>query len=442
MAFQAQSTPQKVIATMDRILSHSPIGIAVIDFDGNYVSFNAAYSTLYAYDAAVLKNELFTIVFAQEQRADILALHQKFLTDGGELRGEWDVVRHDGRHLSIISESVRVESETGQALRLVYVIDITQRRHAEKALLQSEKRLATIIETTMDAVVCLDRKHRITLFNPAAEKMFGYSAKLMFGHSLDLLIPEEFRSIHSRHIEAFAATGHTVRKMGHLGQLQARHSSGELFPIEASISHGSHLGEPIFTVIVRNVSEQVRIKAELEAVIDKLRLANVQLLELSQIDHLTLLPNRRMLFERLRLALSQAKRRSNHVCLAYIDLDGFKSINDMHGHDAGDALLVAVASELRNQLRDGDTLARIGGDEFIALLIDIESIDQCLPTIERIRETASLPVRYRDVELRVTASIGLALSNHDSDADDLISRADKAMYLAKRHGKNRYTIFS
>jgi len=281
---------------MDRILSHSPIGIAVIDFDGNYVSFNAAYSTLYAYDAAVLKNELFTIVFAQEQRADILALHQKFLTDGGELRGEWDVVRHDGRHLSIISESVRVESETGQALRLVYVIDITQRRHAEKALLQSEKRLATIIETTMDAVVCLDRKHRITLFNPAAEKMFGYSAKLMFGHSLDLLIPEEFRSIHSRHIEAFAATGHTVRKMGHLGQLQARHSSGELFPIEASISHGSHLGEPIFTVIVRNVSEQVRIKAELEAVIDKLRLANVQLLELSQIDHLTLLPNGSMPF--------------------------------------------------------------------------------------------------------------------------------------------------
>ncbi len=427
---------------MDRILSHSPIGIAVIDFDGNYVNFNAAYSTLYAYDPAVLKNELFTVVFASEIRADILERHQTFLTVGGELRGEWDVVRHDGTHLSIISESVRVESEAGQALRLVYVVDITQRRHAEKALLQSEKRLATIIETTMDAVVCLDQIHRITLFNPAAEKMFGYSANLMVGNSLDLLVPEEFRSIHSEHIEAFAATGNTARRMGHLGQLQARRSSGELFPIEASISHGSNLGEPIFTVIVRDVTEQVRIKAELVEVIEKLGLANVQLLELSQIDPLTLLPNRRMLFERLRLALSQAKRRGNHVCLAYIDLDGFKSINDMHGHDAGDALLVTVASELKNQLRDGDTLARIGGDEFIALLIDIESLDQCLPTVERVRETASLPVHYRDVELRVTASIGLVLSDSDSDADELISRADKAMYVAKRGGKNGHATFS
>lgn len=426
---------------MDRILSHSPIGIAIIDLDGNYVDFNAAYCLLYAYDAAALKKERFTVVFDLEQRASVLERHENFLTHGGELRGEWDVVRHDGAHLTIISESVRVESDTGQPLRLVYVIDITQRRHAERSLLQSEQRLATIIETTMDAVICVDQNHLISVFNPAAEKMFGYSAQLMLGHSLDILVPEEFRTIHSRHIEAFASTGHTARRMGRLGQLQARRSSGELFPIEASISHGGNPAEPVFTVIVRDVTEQVRIKAELVTMIEKLGQTNVQLQELSQMDHLTQLPNRRMLFERLHLALSQCRRRGKHVCLAYIDLDGFKSINDLHGHDAGDALLVRVASELRNQLRDGDTLARIGGDEFIAMLIDVDSIDQCMPTIERIRDAASQPVHIHGAELRVTASIGVAMSGNDSDADELISRADKAMYTAKRSGKNGHSIF-
>jgi len=266
--------------------------------------------------------------------------------------------------------------------------------------------------------------------------MFGYAADLMLGQTIERLLPEEFRAIHSRHIETFASTGQTTRRMGSLGQLQAQRSNGELFPIEASISHGKNNDASIFTVIVRDVTEQVRTKAALEAAIEQSRLANLQLLELSQIDHLTRLPNRRMLFDRLRLALNQSRRRGNHVCLAYIDLDGFKAVNDLHGHVAGDALLVQLAADLKKQLRDGDTLARIGGDEFVALLIDIDSITQCMPTIERIRETASQIVRYRDLDLRVSASIGVALSSNYSDADDLILRADQAMYTDKRARKN------
>jgi diguanylate cyclase (GGDEF)-like protein len=188
------------------------------------------------------------------------------------------------------------------------------------------------------------------------------------------------------------------------------------------------------------VTEQVRTKAELESMLERLGQANVQLQKLSEIDPLTLLPNRRMLFERLRLALNQSRRRGNHVCLAYIDLDGFKAINDLHGHDAGDAVLMNFSTELRNQLRDGDTLARIGGDEFIALLIDVDSLSQCMPTIERIKETAAQAVHFHGLELRVSASVGVALSAEDSDADELISRADKAMYIAKRNGKNGHAI--
>lgn len=427
---------------MDQILSRSPIGVAVIDFYGRYVDFNPAYSELYKYDAATLKNELFTIVFSPEQREQVLQLHQSFLAKGGELRGEWDVVRHDGVNLTIISDSVKMESDTGEALRLVYVLDITQRRRTEQALLQSERRFAAIVETAMDAVICLDASYRICLFNAAAERMFCYAAKTILGQPLDVLIPEELRKVHPQYIAAFASTGHTSRRMGSLGQLLACRASGERFPIEAAISHGVSNGESIFTVIVRDVTKQVRAKAELEAAIEKLGQANVKLLEMAQVDQLTNLPNRRMFFDRLHLAMSQSKRRATSVCVAFIDLDGFKAINDEYGHDAGDALLVELSSRLREQLREGDTLARLGGDEFVALLIDVQSLEQCLPTIERILHCAAQPVYFKGMRLQVSASIGMALSENDATAADLIRQADTAMYRAKRAGKNTHAIFS
>jgi len=417
---------------MRRILSHSPIGIALIDYDGNYIEFNPAYSALYDYDPAELQGQPFTVVFSPDQRERILQLHQNFLSGGGELRGEWDVVRHDGTALTIISESVRVNSEAGEPQRLVYVLDITSRKKAEYALERSESRLATIIESAMDAVICLDAQHRISVFNAAAEAMFGYSAKSMLGQSLDVLVPEELRAAHPRHIESFAATGRTSRRMGQLGQLQACRASGERFPIEASISHAQNRDESIYTVILRDVTEQVRTKAELEVAVERLGRANLQLLELAQIDQLTKLPNRRALLERMTFALVQNRRRGTNCCVAFIDLDGFKAVNDEHGHDAGDALLVEIASRLKGQIREVDTVARFGGDEFVALLSEVQSLESCAPTIDRLRALVALPVMYKGASLQVTASIGTALSSPDSTVDELLKRADLAMYQLKQ----------
>ena len=427
---------------MNPLLSLSPIGVAVINFDGSYAEFNDAYCTIYGYTPDLLRDQFFTVIFSPDQRASLLRQHQLFLTHNQPLAGEWDVFRRDGAHRRVIANSVRVTAADGQPQRLVYITDITERQRAEAALQESEQRLMTIIASAMDAVICLDHDHRISLFNPAAERMFGCAASSMLGQTLDPLLPPAARSLHAQHIAQFGITGLTTRRMGNLGQLHALRANGEQFPIEASISQGKVGDKPLFTVIVRDVTVQVQTHSHLAAALQELGEANQQLTALAHLDHLTRLPNRLLFLDRLHLALSQANRRGTHVCLAYIDLDGFKAVNDNHGHDAGDALLVELSSRLREQLREGDTIARLGGDEFVALLTDIESFPQCTPIIERMLAVVSQPVPFNGAALQVSASIGVASSRTSTAPDELLRQADDAMYGAKRRGKNQFVLYA
>ena len=155
-------------------------------------------------------------------------------------------------------------------------------------------------------------------------------------------------------------------------------------------------------------------------------------------DPLTDLPNRALLYDRLERATAAAQRRRIGLAVAYIDLDGFKPINDDFGHEVGDALLVEVARRMRESIREGDTLARVGGDEFVALLVDVVSRDDCMPVLERLLTAASAPVNVGGHVLRVSASVGVALCPNDaSQAEGLLRLADKAMYAAKVAGRNR-----
>ncbi|MCL4757871.1 MAG: diguanylate cyclase [Rhodocyclaceae bacterium] len=166
-----------------------------------------------------------------------------------------------------------------------------------------------------------------------------------------------------------------------------------------------------------------------------------ELQRLAHHDSLTGLPNRRLFADRLERAMAAVQRRGGQIALAYLDLDGFKAINDQCGHDAGDAVLKAVAARLQAVMREGDTLARMGGDEFVALLTDLSEDPQIEPLIERLLAAASEPVPLATCGLQVTASIGVALHPRDAhDAEALIRRADQAMYEAKLAGRNRWRI--
>lgn len=159
-------------------------------------------------------------------------------------------------------------------------------------------------------------------------------------------------------------------------------------------------------------------------------------------DGLTRLPNRHLLMDRLRQSLASSQRHGNKLALCFIDLDGFKQINDSHGHEAGDHLLIECARRLVAGMRQVDTVARLGGDEFVLLLPGIESKAQIEEILGRLLQAVTQPVTYGSEPLRVGMSIGIALyPDHADSRDRLIERADQAMYLAKRSGKNRWEFY-
>lgn len=167
-----------------------------------------------------------------------------------------------------------------------------------------------------------------------------------------------------------------------------------------------------------------------------------QLEYIAHYDALTRLPNRVLLADRLKQAMARSHRNGLSLAVLYIDLDGFKSVNDNHGHDLGDQLLITVASRWADTLREGDTLARIGGDEFIVILVDFEQSQDYQPILQRLLNAAAEPVNVNNQLLRVSASIGVTLYPQDgSDADQLLRHADQAMYLAKQAGKNCFHVF-
>ena len=167
-----------------------------------------------------------------------------------------------------------------------------------------------------------------------------------------------------------------------------------------------------------------------------------ELNRVANFDVLTDLPNRRLLSDRLKQAILHADRSRKLSAICFLDLDGFKLINDKHGHDVGDQLLVGVARNLTAALRAHDTLARLGGDEFVLLLSDLDGPDGCAVILERVLQTVRLPVNAGGHLISISASIGVTLYPHDNaDPDTLLRHADQTMYLAKQAGKNRYQLF-
>ncbi len=161
-------------------------------------------------------------------------------------------------------------------------------------------------------------------------------------------------------------------------------------------------------------------------------------------DALTNLPNRILLADRMRQGIIQAKRHSRLLAVVFLDLDGFKAINDKYGHEAGDQLLIAAADRMKLVLREGDTLARIGGDEFVAVLLDLASEAASVPLLKRLLAAAAQPLQFSNISLKVSASLGATFYPQVEDIaeDQLLRQADQAMYLAKQGGKNCYTFFN
>ncbi len=207
---------------------------------------------------------------------------------------------------------------------------------------------------------------------------------------------------------------------------------------------------------IRNLLERESLRKEVELYRDHLEslveartlalsIAQVQVNNLEGIayyDPLTGIPNRRLLVDRLSQSVAKAKRTRRPLAISYFDLDGFKPVNDQLGHDAGDQLLCELTKRIRNILREYDTLARVGGDEFVLVLCSLDRKNECYDILERLLATIRLPFDIKDQIVTVSASVGVTLYPDDeSEVGDLIRHADQAMYKAKQSGKNCFVLY-
>jgi two-component system cell cycle response regulator len=190
---------------------------------------------------------------------------------------------------------------------------------------------------------------------------------------------------------------------------------------------------------LEEILQRIRKMLEVRLLFNRATRNSAAMSHLALHDSLTGLPNRRLLDDRISIALAHARRARTLVALMYVDLDGFKEINDTWGHDYGDQLLQLVSQRLLAAARSEDTVARIGGDEFILVLGDLSSLQDVHATAQKIIDAVASPYVIQQAELSITASIGISLSG-SAPAEGLIRVADAALYEAKRNGKNRYHV--
>lgn len=215
-----------------------------------------------------------------------------------------------------------------------------------------------------------------------------------------------------------------------MGEVWNRRKNGEVYAEMKTIS------------AVRDAAGKIQRYVALFTDITPMKSHQQQLEHVVHYDVLTGLPNRVLLGDRLQHAMLQSLRRGLSLAVVFLDLDGFKRVNDSYGHEVGDALLIVVAQRMKEAMRDDDTLARTGGDEFVAVLADLERPQDCMPMVERMLMAAATPVEVGAITVSVSASIGVTTYPQDGgDADQLLRHADQAMYASKQAGKNRYHMF-
>ena len=310
----------------------------------------------------------------------------------------------------------------GELLGLVGVImDVSERKEAEARL----QLAANVFTHAQEGITIADADGNLLEVNDTFTRITGYSREEAIGRN-----PRFLKS--GRHgPEFYAAMWHDLQSKGHwYGEIWNRRKNGDIYAEMLNIS----------TVCDANGLPQNYVA--LFSDITSLKEHQSQLERIAHYDALTALPNRVVLADRLRLATAQTRRRDKLMALVYLDLDGFKAVNDNYGHEVGDELLIAISQRLKDALREGDTLARIGGDEFVAVLTDLTSPQECEIVLARLLQAAAAPVAVKEHTLRVSASLGVTLFPlDDGDPDTLLRHADQAMYQAKQAGKNRYHLF-
>ena len=305
---------------------------------------------------------------------------------------------------------------------VITIRDITDKHKAEQKIHTA----AQVFEAASEGIMITDKEKRMISVNPAFSTITGYTCSEVIGKSPGVLSS-------SRQDKVFyQQMWNSIENTGKWqGKIWNQNKKGDIYPEWLSISSladkdgksNGYIG--IFSDITKLVEAQQMI------------------LQQANFDALTQLPNRNLFFDRLQQAMIQAKRQNQQLGIMFIDLDGFKVINDSLGHSQGDMILQKIAERMRQVSRESDVFARFGGDEFTCLISNIKSASDIIPFVEKLLQAIDTPVTVKGITLHITASIGISIyPDNGDDAETLIKHADNAMYKAKDDGRNTYQFFT
>lgn len=333
---------------------------------------------------------------------------------------EVDVHCKNGQQKHVLVNTTMVADAKNQSF-VVILYDITDRKRAEEKLKLSGR----VFNQAHEGILITDARGLIVDINPAFTEITGYSRAEVIGRAPSLLKS-------GKHPDAFYKDmWQQLIDEGHWqGEVWNRRKNGDLFAELLTIStlvdeYGDtlhYLG--LFSDITKSKQQQQTLEM------------------MAHYDILTQLPNRSLFADRFQLAIAHSDRHHSLLGVVFLDLDGFKPINDRYGHEIGDQLLVEVSQRIKACIREDDTASRLGGDEFAILLNDVSSVMHCERLIARIQRTIALPYKIDNDPIQLSASMGVTLYPLDhADADTLLRHADQAMYQAKQAGRNQHYLF-
>jgi diguanylate cyclase (GGDEF)-like protein/PAS domain S-box-containing protein len=395
------------------------LGSWELDSASSVVTLSDETRRMFCFDGATSQTSFdqFLRSVHDEDRDRVLAAYRDSLAgDGaGEIVHRIVLPGHRIKYLHQRWHSDTDESTQRKCTR-GFVQDITASHEAASRL----RLAASVVECANEGICITDAQSRIVEVNPALCTLTGYGRDDLIGHT-----PRLFKS--GRHdADFYQMMWQALRDKGHwYGELWNRRADGGSYAVRLAVS--------AVTDAAGRVTHYVGTMAD----ITPAKLYEAQLENIAHFDVLTHVPNRLLLADRLRQAIAQAERTRAFVAVCYLDLDGFKPINDTHGHDAGDKVLVEIAQRLAACLRGGDTVARLGGDEFV-LVLGLAALEDLATATTRMIEEVARPMTVAGRTVSISASVGVSIYPRDGlESDALLRHADEAMCRAKRAGKNR-----
>ncbi len=403
------------------LFKNSPIGLVLCQMDGTYVDANPAFEKIIGRPLDELKTLSYWDItpgrYAESEAEQLEQLNQH-----GEYGPyEKEYIHRDG-YMVPIRLFGKVVHRNGNKYILSSAEDITDRVCAEGRLRQA----ATIFETTDEGIIITDENNRIIMVNSAFSNITGYSEEEALGNNPRLLRSDK----HDNNF--YDRLWHRLEVDGNWrGEMWNRRKDGTLFPVWQQIA------------VIRDKLGKVENYVSIFSDISEFKVVEQQLAHIAHHDELTGLPNRLYFKIQIEKCLQQAKRNQHRMALLFLDLDGFKQINDNFGHDVGDQLLKEVARRLQTAVREEDTVARMGGDEFIIILNQISNHEDAALVADNIMKDITRPIVLPQQTLNPSTSIGIGVyPDNGESVDELQKAADNAMYLAKEAGKNTYKFFT